>query len=88
MICDDILSVTDLNNKNRMDSVHCTDHCTLHYIVSRFLTSYSRYVQCAVMLYLQNIDLVNRYRLDSLLPVDQCTQQYPIRLFNSVLKIY
>ena len=55
VICDDVLSVIDLNNRYRMDSVLCLDQCTMQYIVSCFLTSYSRYFQCTVILYSQNM---------------------------------
>ena len=41
VICDDIISVMDLNNIYRMDSVLCIEQCTLQYnIVPCFLTSY------------------------------------------------
>ena len=49
-------SVMDLNNRYRMDIVLCIEQCTLQYnIVSRFLTSYSIYFQCALILYSQTM---------------------------------
>ena len=88
MICDDVLSVMDLNNRYRMDSVLCIEQRTLQYNIVP-LTLYSRYFQCTLILYSERICInwVNRYRLDGVLKIDQCTLQYRIRLFNSILKI-